>query len=78
MIKLRNLIELFTIVWRSKQKNYLVLASTTNLEIARITTFKDFDSANKRMPELMRTGDVIKARIVLEISYMEVKKEIKK
>lgn len=78
MIKLRNIIELFTIVWKSKQKKYLVLATTTNLEIARITEFKDFNSANKHALELIRMGDVRCARVVMELSYLEVKKEIKK
>lgn len=78
MKKLKNLIELFTIVWKSKQKKYLVLATTTNLEIARISEFKDFETANKKALELMRSGDVSRARVVLELTYMEVKKDIKK
>lgn len=78
MIKLKSIIELFTIVWKSKQKKYLVLATTTNLEIARITEFKDFETANKRALELMRSGDVRQVRVVLELTYLEVKKDIKK
>ena len=78
MIKLKSIIELFTIVWKSKQKKYLVLATTTNLEIARITEFTDFESSNKRALELMRSGDVSRARVVLELTYLEVKKDIKK
>lgn len=78
MIKLRSIIELFSIVWKSKQKKYLVLATTTNLEIARITEFKDFNTANKHALELIRMGDVRCARVVMELSYLEVKKEIKK
>lgn len=78
MIRLKSIIELFTIVWKSKQKKYLVLATTTNLEIARITEFNDFETANKRALELMRSGDVRQVRVVLELTYLEVKKDIKK
>ena len=78
MIKLKNIIELIHLVWTSKQKRYLVLATTTNLEIARITVFDDFKAANKRGLELMRSGDVTKVRIVLEITSMDLKSELKK
>ena len=78
MIRLRNILELITIVWRSKRKTYLLLASTTNLEIARITEFATYEAASKKQLELMRTGDVIASRIVIEITFMKVKKDMRK
>lgn len=78
MIKLKNIIEIIQLVWRSKKKKYLVLSSTTNPNIASVIEFDDFKEAYKRAIDLIRSGDTLSVRIVLEITSMTSKCEIKK
>lgn len=78
MIKLKNIIEIIQLVWRSKRKVYLLLTNTTNPAISHTTEFSEFKEATKKGLELMRSGDITKARIVLVITTMELKSEIKK
>lgn len=78
MIKLKNILEIIQLVWRSKRKRYLVLTSTTNPTITKLIEFDDFKEASKKAIELIRSGDVTKVRIVLEITALELKSEIKK
>ena len=78
MIKLRSIIEIIQLVWKSKKKRYLVLTSTTNMQTAKVIEFNDFKEASKHGIELIRNGEVTKVRIVLEITMFELKSEIKK
>lgn len=78
MIKLKNVIEVIQLVWRSKKKKYLVLYSTTNSVIANVIECDDFKEAYKRAIDLIRSGDTLSVRIVLEITSMDSKCEIKK
>lgn len=72
MIKLRSIIELFTIVWKSKQKNYLVIT------LSQVYEFETFALANKKAIDLIKNGEVNKVRIAIEISVMKSIVEIKK
>ena len=78
MVKLKNIIEVIQLVWRSKKKKYLVLYSTTNSVIANVIECDDFKEAYKRAIDLIRSGDTLSVRIVLEITSMTSKCEIKK
>jgi len=78
MIKLKNIIEVIQLVWRSKKKKYLVLYSTTNSVIANVIECDDFKEAYKRAIDMIRSGDTLNVRIVLEITSMNIKCEIKK
>lgn len=72
MIRLKSIIELFTIVWKSKTKTYLVI--TLNY----VYEFDTFQHANKKAIELIKQGEVNKVRIALELSVMKSIVEIKK
>lgn len=78
MIKLKNVIEVIQLVWKSKKKKYLVLYSTTSSVIANVIECDDFKEAYKRAIDLIRSGDTLSVRIVLEITSMASKCEIKK
>jgi hypothetical protein len=78
MIKLKNILEIIQLIRRSKQKSYILLTSTTNPAKADLKEYADFKEANKKAIELMRSGDTTTIRVVLVITTMELKSEIKK
>ena len=72
MIRLRNILELITIVWKSKQKCYLLITSKGTNE------FNTFVEAKRKGIELLRAGEVDRVRIALEITSIKSMVEIKK
>jgi len=72
MIKLRNIIELLTLVWKSKEKIYLLIHDKGIIE------FKELKAAKSKGIELMRHGDTLKFRIALELSIVKSIIEVKK
>jgi len=72
MIRLRNILELITIVWKSKQKCYLLITSKGTTE------FLTFVDAKRKGIELLRAGEVDRVRIALEITSIKSMVEIKK
>ena len=80
MIRIRSILEVFMIAWRSKAKRYLVLVQTTSTEDTnKLIIFDDYQSAKKEQIRIMRDGDNIDTvRIAMELSVMELKCEAKK
>jgi hypothetical protein len=72
MIKLRNLIDLLSLVWKSKEKIYLLIHDKGIIE------HKDFKTAKAKGIELMRHGDTLQFRIALELSFVKSIIEVKK
>lgn len=72
MIRLKNIIELIQLVWRSKEKNYILIYDKSTLD------FKDYASAKKKGIELLRTGETQAYRIALELSFVDLKVTVQK
>ena len=72
MIRLKNIIELIQLIWKSKEKNYILIYDSGMLN------FKEYAEAKKKGIELLRLGDSQQYRIALELSFVDLKVTVKK
>ena len=72
MIRLKNIIELFRLLWKSKSKSFLLISDSG------VAEFPDYLSAKKKGLEMIKNRDVDVFRIALELSIVEFQMEVKR
>lgn len=72
MIKLKNIIEIIQLIYKSKQKKYLVISANGLIEC------ETYEDAKKKGVNMIKLGVVNSVRIAIEITSTESIVEIKK